>query len=94
MTVVYYGFNKKLGNISYYDSTGQRDAGIQKPFSEETGKLIDEEVRKLKSSGTIIAERSHIQRRPGKYFGEKTRWIDSKENKYGRVKYSYPCPMK
>ena len=45
--VVYYGFNKKLGNISYYDSTGQRDAGIQKPFSEETGKLIDEEVRKL-----------------------------------------------
>ncbi len=47
MMVVYYGFNKKLGNISYYDSTGQRDAGIQKPFSEETGKLIDEEVRKL-----------------------------------------------
>jgi len=47
MMVVYYGFNKKLGNISYYDSTGQRDMGIQKPFSEETGKLIDEEVRKL-----------------------------------------------
>jgi cell division protease FtsH len=45
--VMYYGFNKKIGNISYYDSTGQRDTGIQKPFSEETGKLIDEEVRKL-----------------------------------------------
>jgi cell division protease FtsH len=47
MMVVYYGFNKKIGNISYYDSTGQRDMGIQKPFSEETGKLIDEEIRKL-----------------------------------------------
>lgn len=47
MMVVYYGFNKKLGNISYYDSTGQRDSGIQKPYSEETGRLIDEEVRKL-----------------------------------------------
>lgn len=47
MMVVYYGFNKKLGNISFYDSTGQRDTGIQKPYSEETGKLIDEEVRKL-----------------------------------------------
>ncbi len=47
MMVVYYGFNKKIGNVSYYDSTGQRDMGIQKPFSEETGKLIDEEVRKL-----------------------------------------------
>jgi cell division protease FtsH len=49
MMVVYYGFNKKLGNISFYDSTGQRDMGIQKPYSEETGKLIDEEVRKLVS---------------------------------------------
>lgn len=47
MMVVYYGFNKKLGNVSYYDSTGQRDMSIQKPFSEETAKLIDEEVRKL-----------------------------------------------
>jgi AFG3 family protein len=50
MMVVYYGFNKKIGNISYYDSTGQRDMGIQKPYSEETGKLIDEEVRKLVSN--------------------------------------------
>ena len=49
MMVSYYGFDKKLGNISYYDSTGQRDTSIQKPFSEETGKLIDEEVRKLVS---------------------------------------------
>lgn len=49
MMVVYYGFNQKLGNISYYDSSGQRDTGIQKPFSEETGKLIDEEIRKLVS---------------------------------------------
>ena len=47
MMVVYYGFNKKIGNISFYDSTGQRDTGFQKPYSEETGKIIDEEVRKL-----------------------------------------------
>lgn len=45
--VVYYGFNKKIGNISYYDSSGQRDTGLQKPYSEETGKMIDEEIRKL-----------------------------------------------
>lgn len=48
MMVVYYGFNKKMGNISYYDSSGQMNA-FQKPYSEETGKLIDEEVRKLVS---------------------------------------------
>jgi AFG3 family protein len=48
--VAFYGFNKKIGNISYYDSTGQTDNSFQKPFSEETGKLIDEEVRKLMES--------------------------------------------
>jgi len=47
--VAYYGFNKKIGNTSYYDSTGEHDMSIQKPFSEETGKMIDEEVRKLVS---------------------------------------------
>ncbi|SDM12742.1 cell division protease FtsH [Daejeonella rubra] len=48
--VVYYGFNKKIGNVSFYDSSGQRDMGIQKPFSEETGRMIDEEVRILVGS--------------------------------------------
>ncbi len=47
MMVAYYGFNTRLGHISFYDSTGQRDQGLVKPYSEETGKLIDEEVRKL-----------------------------------------------
>ncbi len=47
MMVVFYGFNKKIGNINFYDSTGQRDIGIQKPYSEETGKLFDKELRKL-----------------------------------------------
>lgn len=45
--VVFYGFNEKIGNVSFYDSSGQREMGIQKPFSEETGRIIDEEVRKL-----------------------------------------------
>jgi AFG3 family protein len=53
MMVAYYGFNKKVGTISFYDSTGQRDTGFQKPYSEETGKLIDEEVRKLVSDAYL-----------------------------------------
>ncbi|MDB5279675.1 MAG: ATP-dependent metallopeptidase FtsH/Yme1/Tma family protein [Ferruginibacter sp.] len=47
MMVAYYGFNEKIGSTSFFDSTGQRDTGLQKPYSEETGKIIDEEVRKL-----------------------------------------------
>jgi cell division protease FtsH len=47
MMVAYFGFDKKIGNVSFYDSSGQRDMGIQKPYSEETEKIIDEEVRLL-----------------------------------------------
>jgi AFG3 family protein len=56
MMVVYYGFDKKLGHISYYDSTGQRDNSILKPFSEETGRMIDEEIRKLVSDAYLRAK--------------------------------------
>ena len=47
MMVAYFGFDKRIGNVSFYDSTGQHDMSIQKPYSEETGRLIDEEVRRL-----------------------------------------------
>ncbi len=46
-TVVYFGLNKKLGNISYYDSTGQSEYSFNKPYSEKTAQIIDEEVRNL-----------------------------------------------
>lgn len=46
MMVAYYGFNKKIGTVSFYDST-ERANGFQKPYSEDTAKLIDDEVRKL-----------------------------------------------
>ena len=45
--VVYFGLNDKLGNISYYDSTGQQEYSFQKPFSEKTAELIDQEIKKL-----------------------------------------------
>jgi ATP-dependent metalloprotease FtsH len=40
-----YGLNKRVGNISFYDSQG-RDM-FTKPYSEDTAKIIDEEVSKL-----------------------------------------------
>lgn len=47
MMVAYYGFNKKIGPVSFYDSTGRHESAFHKPYSEETAKLVDEEVRKL-----------------------------------------------
>ena len=41
-----YGMSEKIGNISYYDSSGQNN-GFTKPYSEERAKIMDEEVTKL-----------------------------------------------
>ena len=45
--VAYFGLNERLGNISYYDSTGQQEFAFVKPYSEETARIIDEEIKKL-----------------------------------------------
>ncbi len=49
--VTVYGMNEKIGNISYYDPTQENT--FTKPFSEETGKMIDEEVRSLVEAAYI-----------------------------------------
>ncbi|HQQ95280.1 MAG TPA: ATP-dependent zinc metalloprotease FtsH, partial [Bacteroidia bacterium] len=46
-SIVYYGLNEKIGNISYYDSTGQSEYAFSKPYSETTARTIDEEVKKM-----------------------------------------------
>jgi AFG3 family protein len=43
--VTVYGMNEKIGNVSFYDPAQENQ--FTKPYSEETSKLIDEEVRKL-----------------------------------------------
>lgn len=45
--VTYYGLDDEIGNISYYDSTGQQDYSFTKPYSEKTAETIDKEVSKL-----------------------------------------------
>jgi cell division protease FtsH len=45
--VSFFGLNKRIGNISYYDSTGQQEYSFTKPYSEKTAQAIDEEVHKL-----------------------------------------------
>ncbi len=47
MMVAYYGFDKRIDNISFFDSAGQQDTRLTKPYGEETGKLLDAEVIKL-----------------------------------------------
>ena len=65
--VAYYGMSPKVGNISFYDATGQRDM-FTKPFSEQTAVTIDEEVRRIVDEAVALtrqiieAERENIER--------------------------------
>ncbi len=45
--VSFFGMSEKIGNISFYDSTGQNEYGFTKPYSEKTAELIDKEVKEL-----------------------------------------------
>ncbi len=45
--VAYFGMSGKVGNISYYDSSGQSEMSFGKPYSERTAELIDGEVKRL-----------------------------------------------
>lgn len=42
--VTIYGLNEEIGNITYYDSSGQSEYGFTKPYSEETAQTIDREI--------------------------------------------------
>ena len=45
--VTVYGLNDEIGNITYYDSSGQSDYNFSKPYSEETAQTIDKEISKI-----------------------------------------------
>ncbi|MDX9883309.1 MAG: ATP-dependent zinc metalloprotease FtsH [Prolixibacteraceae bacterium] len=42
-----FGMSEKVGNVSYYDSSGQSDFSFSKPYSEKTAELIDEESKRI-----------------------------------------------
>ena len=45
--VTIYGLNDKIGNVTYYDSSGQNEYNFSKPYSEETAITIDKEISAL-----------------------------------------------
>ncbi len=45
--VTYFGMSEKIGNISYYDSTGRNEYAFTKPYSEKTAEEIDKEIKRI-----------------------------------------------
>ncbi len=55
-SIVYYGLNERIGNVSYYDSSGQSEYSFSKPYSEYTAQMIDEEVKKMIQTAYVRTE--------------------------------------
>lgn len=45
--VQYYGMSDKIGNLSFYDSTGQSEYSFGKPYGSEMEKMIDVEAQEI-----------------------------------------------
>ncbi len=63
--VAYYGLSKKIGNLSYYDSTGQQEYSFGKPFSEKTNEIIDKEISAIVEKAYARAKQILIDHREG-----------------------------
>ena len=63
--VKFYGMSTSIGNVSYYDSTGQSEMTFGKPYSEKTAEIIDEEVKKLIEQAHETAKRVLVENREG-----------------------------
>ena len=87
--VAYYGMSPEVGQISYYDSTGQRDM-FTKPFSESTAQTIDREVRRLideaseLAKGIIERERENIERLADMLIEKETIFAEDMESVLGK----------
>lgn len=88
--VMFYGLDETIGNVSYYDSTGQQDYSFQKPFSEKTAQVIDEEVSKLIESAYQEALRILNEHKEGltklaeKLIDKEVIFSDDLENIFGK----------
>ena len=63
-SVSIFGLNDKLGNISYYDSQGNNDYSMTKPYSEKTAELIDNEVKKMIDEAYVKTVKLLTENRP------------------------------
>jgi cell division protease FtsH len=63
--VAYYGLSKKIGNLSYYDSSGQQEFSFGKPFSEKTNRIIDQEISNIVESAYERAKKVLTDHREG-----------------------------
>ncbi|MFR9580780.1 MAG: peptidase M41, partial [Rikenellaceae bacterium] len=63
--VAYYGMSEQVGDMSYFDSSGQSDMGFTKPYSEKTAQLIDTEAKEMLSKAYAMATQVLTEHKAG-----------------------------
>ena len=87
--VTYYGMSPEVGNISFYDSTGQSEWGLTKPFSEKTAETIDAEVRRMveeayaKAKELILTHRDQLDELATQLYDKEVLFREDLERIYG-----------
>lgn len=88
--VTYYGLDEEIGNLSYYDSTGQQDYSLTKPYSEKTAETIDQQVSKIiekayQEAVTILTEhREGLSQLANKLIDEEVIFGEDLEQIFGK----------
>jgi AFG3 family protein len=91
--VAYFGLNKEIGNLSYYDSTGQQEYSFMRPYSEKTAEVIDHEVKALVESaytravGILNNHRSQLEQLAEVLLEKEVIFSEDLEHIYGKSKY-------
>ena len=87
--VTYYGMSPVVGNISFYDSTGQCEYSLTKPFSEKTAEAIDREVRRMveeaynKAKELLLNHREQLDQLAAQLYDKEVLFREDLERIYG-----------
>jgi len=94
--VTYYGMSPEVGNISFYDSTGQSEYSFAKPFSEKTAETIDREVRRMveeaysKAKELLLSHRAQLDELAAQLYDKEVLFREDLERIYGPRPWENP----
>jgi len=94
--VTYYGMSPEVGNISFYDSTGQSEYAFAKPFSEKTAETIDREVRRMveeaysKAKELLLSHREQLDQLASQLYDKEVLFREDLERIYGPRPWENP----